>query len=54
MTREHSPRPGVTWERQPRQVEQVEDAEPAGKPLALGPNRATRRALAREARRQNH
>ena len=46
MAREHTPRPGVTWERQLAPVEQLvaDDAPPP-------PNRETRRALARQKRR---
>ena len=55
MTREHAPRPGVTWEQQLQQVELPEDEgnpfawREDGKPLPA-PNRAARRALARQAR----
>lgn len=46
---EHTPRPGVTWQTRPVRVEQLVDDE-APDPR---PNRQTRRALARAARRKN-
>ncbi|WP_225825633.1 hypothetical protein [Streptomyces naphthomycinicus] len=45
---EHAPRPGVTWETELVRAEQV-IADDAPDPL---PNRVTRRALARAARRK--
>lgn len=46
MTREHSPRPGASWETQPVRTEQVvEDGQPEPRP-----NRAARRAAARRRR----
>ena len=45
---EHTPRPGVTWERQLVRTEQVVDDDA---PDPAPPNRETRRALARAARR---
>ncbi|WP_198520552.1 hypothetical protein [Kitasatospora sp. CB02891] len=46
MTREHTPRPGRTWETTVRPLEQlVEDGQPEPRP-----NRETRRALTRQAR----
>lgn len=45
---EHTPRPGVTWQTTIVRTEQlVDDTAPDPTP----PNRATRRALARQARR---
>lgn len=63
MTRERTPRPGVTWDREQRfkQVEQVVSPEDGGESpfgwrepaKALpAPNRAARRALDREAEQQ--
>ncbi|MGW1616347.1 hypothetical protein ACWCQZ_44265 [Streptomyces sp. NPDC002285] len=54
---EHSPRPGATWERQLVRTETVaDDPDTSGpdmnQPLPPRPNRATRRALARAARRK--
>lgn len=47
---EHTPRPGVTWQTELARLEQhVDDTAPDPAP----PNRATRRALARAARRRN-
>lgn len=51
---EHAPRPGITWEARLVSVEEVVDdtAVPdMDQPLPPRPNRATRRALARAARR---
>lgn len=45
---EHTPTPAVTWERQLVRTEQVVDDDA---PDPAPPNRTTRRALARKARR---
>jgi hypothetical protein len=46
---EHTPRPGVTWETELVRVEQLVDDDA---PDPTPPNRETRRALARAARRK--
>lgn len=45
---EHTPRPGALWEQQPVRVEQLVDDDSPDPPR---PNRATRRAMQRAARR---
>lgn len=56
MTREHTPRPGVTWDTRLTRTELAVDDpnDTAGpdtnQPAAPRPNRATRRALARKTR----
>jgi hypothetical protein len=56
---EHSPRPGATWERQLVRTETViNDAQSTtmpgmNEPLPPRPNRATRRVIARAARKKN-
>lgn len=49
MTREHTPRPGVTWETRPVRTETVVDDDA---PDPTPPNRKTRRAQKRAARRK--
>lgn len=46
---EHAPRPGVTWDTVPARTEQLVDDDA---PDPTPPNRATRRALKRAARRK--
>lgn len=46
---EHSPRPGATWETELVRVEQLVDDDA---PAPIPPNRATRRAVKRAARRK--
>lgn len=57
---EHAPRPGAHWERQLVRTETVIDDDPQSttvpgmnEPSPPRPNRATRRALARAARKKN-
>ncbi|PBC80144.1 hypothetical protein BX265_4980 [Streptomyces sp. TLI_235] len=65
MSREYKPRPGVTWERRTvRREVVIPDGPWDGLPVVVTPwpaepdpprpNRATRRALARNARKANH
>jgi hypothetical protein len=54
---EHSPRPGVTWQTELVRVEQLVDEDDTSgpdmnQPLTPRPNRATRRAMQRAARRK--
>ena len=58
MTREHTPKPGVTWEQHLVRTETIVDRSPddtstpgMNEPLPPQPNRKTRRAQARKARR---
>lgn len=53
---EHTPRPGATWQTELVRVEQHVDDDTSGpdmnQPAQPRPNRATRRAMQRAARRQ--
>jgi hypothetical protein len=52
VTREHTPKPGVTWETRLARTElAVDDTAGPDTNQPPRPNRATRRALARAARR---
>jgi hypothetical protein len=53
---EHTPRPGVTWEQHLVRNEHIVDdtsGPDMNQPLPPQPNRATRRAMQRAARRKN-
>jgi hypothetical protein len=53
VTREHSPRPGVTWETRLVTREVLDDAASDNDPQPPRPNRAARRAAARANRKTN-